>query len=64
MESLSSVAQIEKSISEKPRLGGAFVSYVRHRGEPDGKTTETPSLSVSKSITLNGGGNANVVIKL
>lgn len=55
MESLSSVAQTDKNLSDHPRLGGAFANYVRHRGEPDGKTME-PS-SISRQSCLNGGGN-------
>lgn len=49
MESLASVAQVDiRGLTEGPRLGGAFASYVRHRGEPDGKTMETPSLSLPR----------------
>lgn len=57
MESLVSVAPTDKSLSNRPRLGGAFASYVRHRGEPDGKTTEPSNISVSRQSIQNGGGN-------
>ncbi|XP_008203776.1 tetratricopeptide repeat protein 28 isoform X1 [Nasonia vitripennis] len=65
MENLAPIPQTERGLSERPRLGGAFASYVKHRGEPDGKTMETPSLSLprldcqnaqdelSESFTLN-----------
>ncbi|XP_012288124.1 tetratricopeptide repeat protein 28 [Orussus abietinus] len=60
MESLASVAQTEKNLPERPRLGGAFASYVRHRGEPDGKTTEPPNIQISSRQTCqNGGGESD-----
>ncbi|XP_058806021.1 tetratricopeptide repeat protein 28 [Phymastichus coffea] len=52
MESLASVPQTDGRLSERPC--GAFASYVRHRGEPDGKTMETPSLSLSRLNCPNG----------
>lgn len=57
MESLASVAHTEKNL-ERPRLGGAFTSYVRHRGEPDGKTMEPPNVLIppSRQSCPNGGG--------
>lgn len=57
MESLASVAHTEKNL-ERPRLGGAFTSYVRHRGEPDGKTMEPPNVLIpaSRQPCPNGGG--------
>lgn len=57
MESLTSVAHTEKNL-ERPRLGGAFTSYVRHRGEPDGKTMEPPNVLIptSRQPCPNGGG--------
>ncbi|XP_033210502.1 tetratricopeptide repeat protein 28 [Belonocnema kinseyi] len=60
MESLVSVAPTDKSLSDRPRLGGAFASYVRHRGEPDGKTTEPSNISVSRQPIQNGGGESDV----
>lgn len=57
MESLTSATQQEKAIvQERPKLGGAFASYVRHRGEPDGKTTEPASIPISRQTCPNGGG--------
>lgn len=58
MESLASVAHTEKNLVERPRLGGAFASYVRHRGEPDGKTMEPPNVLIpaSRQPCQNGGG--------
>lgn len=58
MESLASVAQTEKNLVERPRLGGAFASYVRHRGEPDGKTMEPSNVLIpaSRQSCQNGGG--------
>ncbi|KAM0726523.1 Tetratricopeptide repeat protein 28 [Formica fusca] len=61
MESLASVAHTEKNV-ERPRLGGAFTSYVRHRGEPDGKTMEPPNVLIpaSRQPCPNGGGESDV----
>ncbi|XP_043288487.1 tetratricopeptide repeat protein 28 [Venturia canescens] len=59
MESLTSVTQQEPKVQERPKLGGAFASYVRHRGEPDGKTTEAPSLPISRQACPNGGGESD-----
>jgi len=58
MESLASVTHTEKNLVERPRLGGAFASYVRHRGEPDGKTMEPPNVLIpaSRQPCQNGGG--------
>lgn len=58
MESLISVAQPEKNpgLGDRSRLGGAFASYVRHRGEPDGKTTEAPSVPIARQAYPNEGG--------
>lgn len=58
MESLVSVTQPDKnnSLLERPRLGGAFASYVRHRGEPDGKTTEAPNAPIPRQTYPNEGG--------
>lgn len=58
LESLASVAHTEKNLVERPRLGGAFASYVRHRGEPDGKTMEPPNVLIpaSRQPCQNGGG--------
>lgn len=57
MESLASVAHTEKNLVERPRLGGAFASYVRHRGEPDGKTMEPPNVLIpARQPCQNGGG--------
>lgn len=58
MESLASVAHTEKNVIERPRLGGAFANYVRHRGEPDGKTMEPPNVPIptSRQTCQNGGG--------
>ncbi|XP_044002279.1 tetratricopeptide repeat protein 28 [Aphidius gifuensis] len=61
MESLVSVNQSDKkSLSDHSRLGGAFASYVRHRGEPDGKTTEPPSIPMSRQTYPNEGGESDV----
>lgn len=62
MESLASVAHIEKNVIERPRLGGAFANYVRHRGEPDGKTMEPPNVPIptSRQPCQNGGGESDV----
>ncbi|XP_044578145.1 tetratricopeptide repeat protein 28 [Cotesia glomerata] len=61
MESLVSVSQPEKnSLLERPRLGGAFASYVRHRGEPDGKTNEAPNASNPRQTYPNEGGESDV----
>lgn len=61
MESLTSVAHIEKNVIERPRLGGAFANYVRHRGEPDGKTMEPPNVPIptSRQPCQNSGGINN-----
>lgn len=57
MESLVSVNQSDKkSLSDHSRLSGAFANYVRHRGEPDGKTTEPPSIPMSRQTYPNEGG--------
>lgn len=60
MESLASVAQTEKMPPDPPRLGGAFASYVRHRGEPDGKTNEAPSIPISQPSQSNCGGISSI----
>ncbi|XP_076277008.1 uncharacterized protein LOC143207436 [Lasioglossum baleicum] len=62
MESLASVAHTEKNVIERPRLGGAFANYVRHRGEPDGKTMEPPNVQIptSRQPCQNGGGESDV----
>ncbi|XP_034946071.1 tetratricopeptide repeat protein 28 [Chelonus insularis] len=61
MESLVSVTQPEKTkILERSRMGGAFANYVRHRGEPDGKTTETPNVSISRQTYPNERGESDV----
>ncbi|XP_018048138.1 PREDICTED: tetratricopeptide repeat protein 28 [Atta colombica] len=62
MESLASVTHTEKNLVERPRLGGAFASYVRHRGEPDGKTMEPPNVLIpaSRQPCQNGGGESDV----
>lgn len=61
MESLASVTHIEKNVIERPRLGGAFANYVRHRGEPDGKTMEPPNVPIptSRQPCQNSGGIYN-----
>ncbi|XP_046738072.1 tetratricopeptide repeat protein 28 isoform X1 [Diprion similis] len=59
MESLASVSQTEKISPDPPRLGGAFASYVRHRGEPDGKTTEAPNIPISQQSRSNCGGESD-----
>ncbi|XP_011297829.1 tetratricopeptide repeat protein 28 [Fopius arisanus] len=60
MESLASVQQPEKNgLLERPRLGGAFASYVRHRGEPDGKTTEPPCVPMARQSYPNEGGESD-----
>ncbi|KAK0167485.1 hypothetical protein PV327_004878 [Microctonus hyperodae] len=61
MESLVSVTQPDKNVNllDRPRLGGAFASYVRHRGEPDGKTTEPPSVPMSRQTYHNEGGESD-----
>jgi len=66
MESLASVAHTEKNLVERPRLGGAFASYVRHRGEPDGKTMEPPNVLIpaSRQPCQNGGGIYKYILKL
>lgn len=58
MESLASMAHTEKNLMERPRLGGAFASYVRHRGEPDGKTMEPQNVLIPtpRQPCQNGGG--------
>jgi len=63
MESLASVTHTEKNLIERPRLGGAFASYVRHRGEPDGKTMEPSNvlISASRQPCQNGGGIFTVI---
>jgi len=63
MESLASVTHTEKNLIERPRLGGAFASYVRHRGEPDGKTMEPSNvlISASRQTCQNGGGIFTII---
>ena len=48
MENLATLTTNERGLSERPRLGGAFASYVKYRGEPDGKTMETLSMSTQR----------------
>ncbi|XP_066590539.1 tetratricopeptide repeat protein 28 [Prorops nasuta] len=62
LESLTSVTDADKNLIERPRAGGAFANYVRHRGEPDGKTMETPNipLPISRQQCQNGGGESDV----
>lgn len=64
MESLASVANTEKNVIERPRLGGAFASYVRHRGEPDGKTMEPPNIpiTISRQQCQSGGGKLLLIL--
>ncbi|KAL3271555.1 hypothetical protein HHI36_022031 [Cryptolaemus montrouzieri] len=52
---------ITRSLLSNKRLGGAFTSYVRRRGEPDGKTSTNES---NKSTTLdNKPKNMNVLTR-
>lgn len=66
MESLIS-HQSENKMKDRSELREMFVNYVRHRGEPDGKTTESPTVSISaksRKPSQSGGENKFVDLRI